>query len=112
HENIAQRARGATRSSEKRRQMELYIRSAMYTKKRIISAVKYSVRFQNPDAEGAGDIFSGGFVRSASLYKERMLSKDPKFIMPVTMNVFRTPIDVARNPPKKETIPALRTYTH
>ena len=83
----------------------------MFTKKRIISAVKYSGRFQNPDAEGPEDTFSGGFVRSASLYKERMLSKDPKFMMPVTMNVFRTPIDVARNPPKKGPIAALRICT-
>src|SRR5206468_2957100 len=31
------------------------VRSAMFTKKRIISAVKYSGRFQNWVAEGAGD---------------------------------------------------------
>jgi len=38
------------------------VRSAMFTKKRIISAVKYSGRFQNWVAEGAGDTFSEGFA--------------------------------------------------
>ena len=108
---ISSPARGVPSSSRNSGMIGPKVRSAMFTKNRIISAVKYSGRFQNPDADGSVELSCGGFSISASLYKSRMLSRDTKFMMPVTMNVFRTPIDVARIPPKNGPIAALRICT-